>query len=565
MVGCRLPFGAKKEKSGAEKYPEFLTIDVFDTQANIQGLQRGWFAHIVREKFNMQLNIIAPNQEGNGEAAYETMRASGKLGDLILTGVENGRLSELVREGLILDISDYFDGCDNLKKYEKQIEITSGYAGAQGIFAVPSEISELSLTSAADFDEPTNAPSIRWDLYKSVGYPEIGSLEDLLDVLSAMQQKAGKSDSGKGVYALSLFGDWDGGAMQNASALAALYGYDTQGFVMLNPGTGDMESIADPDSLYFRILQFLFNANQMGLVDPESTIQNYETVAKKFQDGAVIYSFWPWMGTSLYNSEEHLAVGKGFASVVIDDASYLTWGNYPNGKQSFSIMIGSGTKDPQRMVDFVDFLYSPEGIECCGSPTGDFRGPKGLTWTETEEGPVLTDFGVEAFINMNTSLEVPEQFGGGIWKQGVSALNFKPVDRQMTDDDSVPYYYGMWDDYRVRSATSVSDDWSKHYGTDSTPINYFEDKDMITIIPGTDWVAEEYPDYIKTVESQCRQTLIEYSWKMVFADSYEEYETLKNELIGILDRLGFEEVIKLNMEQAEDRYEAFSAAREVYQ
>ncbi len=555
LTGCGLPFGDQGKTEGEKKYPEFLTIDVFDTQANTHGLQRGWFAHIVREKFNMQLNIISQNLDHNGEATYETMRASGKLGDLIMTNVDDGRLSELVREGLVLDMSSYLEGCENLKKYKKQMEATSAYAGVDGVWAIASEISENAATEPSDYVEPTNAPFVRFDLYKRLGYPRISTIENILPVLKEMQNVAGKSDSGENVYGFSLFRDWDGGAMQNAGALTALYGYDVQDFVLLNPDTGDIQSIADKDSIYFRMVKLLFDANQMGLVDPESPYQNYETVAGKMKDGAVLYSLWPWMGESLYNSDDHLAQGKGFESIVVEDASYLTWGNDPDGKQSFSLMIGANTKDPQRLVDFVDWLYSPEGIECCGSPTGNFRGPEGLTWEETTDGPKLTDFGVDAFINMKTDLEVPEEFGGGTWISGVSWLNFKPLDKQEKDDRGNPYYYGMWQDYQDRTATLITDDWKAHYRTELTPIGYFEEKDMITVVPGTEWVQEEYPDYLKTIQEQCKQTIIDYSWRMVFSVSEDEFYRLKQELLGTLSRLDYDKFLEFNIENARKRYE----------
>jgi len=555
LTGCGLPFGDQGKTEGEKKYPEFLTIDVFDTQANTQGLQRGWFAHIVREKFNMQLNIISQTLDHNGEATYETMRASGKLGDLIMTNVDDGRLSELVREGLVLDMSSYLEGCENLKKYKKQMEATSAYAGVDGVWAIASEISENAATEPSDYVEPTNAPFVRFDLYKQLGYPRIPTIEDILPVLKEMQNVAGKSDSGENVYGFSLFRDWDGGAMQNAGALTALYGYDVQDFVLLNPDTGDIQSIADKDSIYFRMVKLLFDANQMGLVDPESPYQSYENVAGKMKDGAVLYSLWPWMGESLYNSDDHLAQGKGFESKDVEDASYLTWGNDPDGKQSFSLMIGANTKDPQRLVDFVDWLYSPEGIECCGSPTGNFRGPEGLTWEETTDGPKLTDFGVDAFINMKTDLEVPEEFGGGTWIQGVSWLNFKPLDKQEKDERGNPYYYGMWQDYQDRTATLITDDWKDHYRTELTPIGYFEENDMITVVPGTEWVQEEYPDYLKTIQEQCKQTIIDYSWRMVFSVSEDEFYRLKNELLGTLSRLDYDRFLEANIENAKKRYE----------
>ena len=565
LTGCGLPFGDQDKTEGEKKYPEFITIDVFDTQANTQGLQRGWFAHIVKEKFNMQLNIIAPNQDRSGEATYETMRASGKLGDLIMTNVDDGRLSELVREGLVLDMSPYLEECDNLKKYRKQMEATSAYANADGIWAISSEISENPATEPSDYVEPTNAPFIRFDLYKKLGYPKVYTLEDILPVLKNMQTVAGTSDSGEEVYAFSLFRDWDGGAMQNAGALAALYGYDAQDFVLLNPDTGDIQSIADKDSLYFRMLKFLFDANQMGLVDPQSPYQNYETVAGKIKDGAVLYALWPWMGESLYNSDDHLAQGKGFESIVIEDASYLTWGNDPDGKQSFSLMIGAGTKDPQRLVDFVNWLYSPEGIECCGSPTGNFRGPEGLTWEMSDGSPKLTEFGIDAFINMKTDLEVPEEFGGGTWIQGAAWFNFKPLDKQEVDDQGVPYYYGMWQDYQEKTATYITDDWKEHYKTELTPIGYFDEKDMITVVPGTEWVQDEYPDYLKTIQEQCRQTIIDYSWRMVFSESEDEFFRLKEELLGTLSRLDYNKFLEFNIENAKKRYEVLKQAKEVSQ
>ena len=73
------------------KYEEFLTIDVFDSQANYQGIQGGWFGEIVKEKFNMELNIIAPNVAGGGDTLFQTRSASGNLGDLVLYSAQGGK------------------------------------------------------------------------------------------------------------------------------------------------------------------------------------------------------------------------------------------------------------------------------------------------------------------------------------------------------------------------------------------------------------------------------------------------------------------------------------------
>ncbi len=41
-----------------------ITVDVYDGLANYMGIQNGWFGKVVKDKFNMELNIIAPQRRG---------------------------------------------------------------------------------------------------------------------------------------------------------------------------------------------------------------------------------------------------------------------------------------------------------------------------------------------------------------------------------------------------------------------------------------------------------------------------------------------------------------------
>ena len=36
-----------------------MTVEVFDQLANYQGEQKGWFAKVIKDKFNIKLNIVA--------------------------------------------------------------------------------------------------------------------------------------------------------------------------------------------------------------------------------------------------------------------------------------------------------------------------------------------------------------------------------------------------------------------------------------------------------------------------------------------------------------------------
>jgi multiple sugar transport system substrate-binding protein/putative aldouronate transport system substrate-binding protein len=539
----------------SNKYPDFITVDVFDSQANFQGIQSGWFAKVVKDKFNMELNIIAPNVAGGGDTLYQTRSANGNLGDLILTNADQGRLKDLVTANLVLDMSSYITNEKNLQDRMAAIKNTSALAAANGLWAVPSQTSLLSPTEPTEATDPTNAPSLRWDLYKQLGYPTIGTLEDLLPILKKMQDNAGTSTSGKKVYAFSLFKDWDGDLMQNAGALTALYGYNPQGFALYAVAGDDIQSIIDDKSQYVRGLKFLYNANQMGLVDPESTTQNFDTVAAKYTDGAVLYSLWPWLGGGMYNTADNTAAGKGFASATLQDGKYVSWGNTPLGTNTFTIMVGSKAKDPQRLVDFIDWLYSPEGIEMSATQTGGKCGPEGLTWELKDGKPVLTDFGKKAFVSMDQTLEVPAEWGGGTWKDGISALNYNAVGITEVDPTSgINYNYSRWDDYATLTQTALSKDWSEHNDNYLSAIQYFKDKNFLAVVPGIPFVGQDYSTDIQAIKEQCKQIIVQYSWQMVFAKDDAEFNSLLKEMQDTVTGLGFDQVYAIDKKNCEDRY-----------
>lgn len=231
MTGCGGDSDTSSAASGGANsdgtYSDFITVDVFAGQANYQGLQSGWFAKVVKDKFNMELNIIAPNVAGGGDTLFQTRSAAGDLGDLILTNADGGRLQNLVTAGLVMDMTDLLADAENVHQYDTAIETVNELAGAEGIYAIPSEVSQSAPTEASESLEPTFGPYLRWDAYKAVGYPEIKDLNGLLDVLKQMQEAVPTSDSGKQTYALSFFKDWDGNMMNNAKQPTCFYVYES--------------------------------------------------------------------------------------------------------------------------------------------------------------------------------------------------------------------------------------------------------------------------------------------------------------------------------------------------
>lgn len=143
--------------SSNSKYKKEITIDVFDAMANYQGVQSGWFAKVVKEKFNMKLNIIAPNVAGGGDTLFQTRSTAGNLGDLVIIGTENGKLKDTVKAGLLKDMSKLLKGKDVMKNYKMAITKTNELTGKKGVYAIPSEIFNQSPNASTDGSEHQDA------------------------------------------------------------------------------------------------------------------------------------------------------------------------------------------------------------------------------------------------------------------------------------------------------------------------------------------------------------------------------------------------------------------------
>lgn len=551
LAGCGGAAESETDAASSESgYDETITIDVYNGLANYMGMQEGWFAKIVRDKFNMELNIIAPNVAGNGDTLYQTRTAAGDLGDLII--VDNGQqYNELVEAGLLTDASEYYETMENVQRFDAAVQNLN--KDADGLYGFPTSVSTLKATDPSEGLDPTFGAYVRWDLYGEQGYPEIGTLEDLLPVIQKMQEDNPTTDSGKKVYGFSLFSDWDGNMMNAGKQLVTYYGYDESGFVLAKADGSDYQSILDSDSEYIRALKFYFEANQMGLVDPESTTQNYDTLFAKFQEGQVLFSWWPWLGQAAFNTTTNLTEGKGFMLAPIQDQKIFSYGAEVYGGKQF-IGIGSNAEDPERIAAFIDWLYSSEGVLANSSQTSGSSGPEGLTWEMKDGKPVLTEFGKQALLDGDG--DVPEEYGGGSYKDGVSALNVNtvlPID--INPDTGFPYAYTMWESYQNETTDPVKEDWSKNMGGAESTIGYLEENDQLLVAPGASYVAPEDSSEISTLRNQAKATIIEYSWRMVFAKDEAEFDQLLKEMQETADGLGYQTVLEFDMNNAKDQNE----------
>jgi multiple sugar transport system substrate-binding protein/putative aldouronate transport system substrate-binding protein len=532
-----------------ESWDEELTVDVFDGLANQMGNQPGWFGHMVREQFALTLNVIAPNVAGGGDTLYNTRVAAGDLGDIILTDVGQ-KLDELVDGGLLADLTPYYEHMTSASRFDDAVQKAS--EGKDGIYAIPTQVSSIKPTEPSEGIDPTFGPFLRWDLYKEVGYPEIGTLEDLLPVLKSMQDAQPTTDGGERTYALSLFSDWDGNFMNNAKQPCCYYGYDEVGFVLAKADGSDFQSILDADSLYVRVLRWFFEANRLGIVDPESTTQNYDTLFSKIQADRVLFSFWPWQGQAAYNTEANIAEGKGFMIAPMADQRIFSYGASIYGAEQV-FAVGADAEDPQRAAAFIDWLYSSAGVYANSSQTMGAAGPQGLTWELNADGaPELTDFGRQALLG--DGAEVPAEWGGGDYIDGSSWLNVTTVlGNDIDPETGAPYNYKMWETYQASVSNPLVEDWAGRMGGAATTMEYLTANDMIAVAPGASYVAPEDSSEVDTIRNQVKAVIVENSWKMAFAADEAEFEALLEGLQSTADGLGYQTVLEVDMANAKEQ------------
>ncbi len=547
--------GNGEDTPGSADRPE-ITLDVFSMRSNFSGEQPGWFAKVIKDKFNIKLNIMASNLEGGGDLKFQSLMAGGNLGDLIIFGDTDSKYLDAIEAGMLLDWNK--DGLldqygKNLKEHAaKALEKNqTNFGGGTSVYGVGGEVGPDS-EGPSEGRDLNYHPNLRWDLYEQLGRPEIKTMEDYLPVLKAMKDLQPTSDSGKPVYAFSMWPDWDGNLMMNAKAWAGMHGFEENdgvnpgGFTLISADTEEIQGLLDEDSYYMRALKLYFDANQMGLVDPDSLTQNFDTVVDKIRDGQILFVWFSWLDDA-YNTPEREAEGKGFHLVPFQEERAFSNGFNPYGGTA-TWSIGSKTKYPERVLELIDWLYSPEGTMVSN------YGPEGMMWELKDGKPVLTALGEEAFPSNATP--IPDEFGGGVWDKGRNQLNNTTFKLSaINPDNGDPYDYLLWSSTLDKNPSKLEENWRAAMGAD-TPVEWFVKNNKIAvqkaIFTGEPYV--EMSDDLLQKKGQVASVIKQYSWQMVYAKSEAEFNKLKDEMVTKAKGLGYDELVAFNKQETEKTF-----------
>lgn len=527
-----------------------MTIEIFDVAANYQGVQTGWFAKVVKDRFNIELNIIAPQVAG--DAIYQTRSSSGNLGDILI--LESGQFKECVDAGLIKDISADIWNYSNLADYKDQIDVlNNGLEGNDNgaTYGIPTEMLSTSPTSYSQ-DTIYSSPLLRWDLYKELGTPDIADLDGLLDVLEQMMEKHPTNDAGDACYAMSLWPDWDGGdgmlGIANVVQLTTWYGEKIKGSAILKPD-GTFIPLTDKNGTYYKILKFLYEANQRGLVDPDSATQDWNSACAKMSAGQVYLMWYSWQ-TGFWNSTERLKDGKGFIFTPVADQEYYADADvyYGSGRVW---AVGSQVDDEKyaKIMEFLDWYASPEGLMF------QHAGIEGFNYEVGEDGK-FTQINSNALMD---NLNVPEEWGGGGYSDGNNAINQWIVNANSINPlTGESYVVTYWSSYKEETLTDMKREWRERFDAEE-PADYMKKNNKLIISPNVSVSLPIDTADISVIRNQCNETICDYSWRMIYASDDANVDALWDEMSKTLDGYGFQDLVKFDTDKYQIELDAKNA------
>jgi len=527
---------------------EPISLTIYSQTANYTGEQIGWFGQILLEKFNVKVNIV-----NDADGVFVTRMESGNLGDIVIFGSDGGDYLEAIDKNMLFDWNE-----DNLlTEYGPYIKENMAKALEKNASISPDKTTVYGFgfgvaTSAEDHQSYFYHPDIRWDLYSQLGYPKVNTLEDYIDLLAQMKEICPTSDSGHETYGVSLFNDWDENMVMFVKATAALYGYDEFGIGLYDVETQTWQDCLQDGGMYLRCLRFYNQLFQKGLLDPDSMTQGWDGAQEDYTGGVSLFSIFSYLGSSQYNTEEHLNEGKAMYSLAMEEQKTLNYGLNVFGS-SRVWTIGASTQYPELCMEIINYLCTPEG-----RMVSEY-GPQGVTWDYDENGKTyLTELGLKTVADRDTELTGDYT---GSFRDGANQMNNITwiIDATNPDSNGETYNYLNWASYNATQNYDILTDWRNWSGF-TTQDEYLDSRSHIISV-GTTYSEAARNEDLELKWQQVSTAICDYSWQAIYAANDDEFNAIVAEMKEVTAGYGYEEVCQFYRDEAVVRKAAEDAVK----
>jgi multiple sugar transport system substrate-binding protein/putative aldouronate transport system substrate-binding protein len=320
-------------------------------------------------------------------------------------------------------------------------------------------------------------------------------------------------------------------------------GSDGQSPVLIG-ADGRLSTITDDGNPYLKILQFFYKANQMGIVDPDSGTQQWDSVSSKFGSRRA-YLLWNNWHLGFWNSTERGNARQNYVlSPVGDMKIFQPADTYFGSDRTWGIGSKVSSEKLTRILEFLDWYSGSEGLNYA------YNGLLGFTYTKLADGTYTrTPIAETRFVD-NPPVPGSYGFGTGGFNDGNNWLNQWIVTEAATDPvTKQSYMYSLWPDEIRKAATTTSKEWAAKYGGAANEELYLEKAGLITVVPSVNIALPSDTTDIQLIRAQCGDLICDTSWKMIFAKNEAEFNKLWSDMKAKLIGFGYDQLVQFDKQK----------------
>ena len=525
LTGCLAGCGDKSKGSDADVNVKLSVWPPEMAQNFPSGQQTDPVMKKIEEKFNVTMDIDThPTDE-----KFNVLLASNSLPDIVQTQAKY--VQRIIESDTAIPLDEYMEklGTDITTNAPKAVEFSKENFsnGTNKLYFLPTQVGEQSGASAIV------GQFVRWDYYKELGYPEINSDDDWLNVVEQMQKLHPTNEDGEKVYGFSPWFDWDLWPYYMGGAFLTSYTYMLDGMLQIDRKTDEISSMIydKENSLLWQGTKFWFKANQKGLLDPDALTQKYDTAIQKGSTNKVLSSQAVWQTRD--SNQVLKSAGyedRGYASMPIPrkNQEYAV-SNKEAGDANRMWFVNKSCKDPERAMQILNYLYSREGANMI------INGIEGVDFTvENGKRKVTQEF-------LDTQKNNPEWVGvtGATKYQNWCGLGTyydwdKENDEKLIISDR---------ETAIANMSPMDKDFCERYGVE-LPGEYPEEKGVL-VEDNTGMVTALLPETstdVKRTDDKILSYLQSNLPKMILASSEEEFNSLQDQIINEIKGMGYDDV-----------------------
>mgnify|MGYP002793760635 CR=1 FL=1 len=537
---------AKKDKKAADDLSEHVEITLGGI--NSGDSSEDWPTEnlkMLEEKFNVTFKA-----QGYDNESLNLDLSGGTTCDIIQ--VTDSHIAGVLKGKHAVNLEDYKDIAPNIFSDRMQFRndvmktFKSDKKGGQYFVTPRVNIGDLSVNYGTRLN---NGYVVRWDLYKEIGCPEINNDDDYIKALKAMKEIYPETEDGLPVYAMSPYND------------AGLHPYFmkgcvTEGYMYLNGGlyaqnvetnelVSDVYDVENPDVVtpFWSSMEFYNRLYKEGLLDPDAFIATQSDLSEKYEKEQYLGGTSDWLFSS-HNTNARKEDSETLKQYVILPAK-MGWANenHAAGWAGKYFFVSSHSKNIERAVMILDYLQSPEFSRAVDS------GVEGR-WEAGEDGkPALTD----DTINMKEDGSRTDEWKAtGIGEGNLNCFVGESSYNRLDDGGLV----NLWleDDMLNRGLTAAEKDMCETLDL-TIPSDVL--KNHVEAGTSTDFrncnmaiqmALEVTPKDIVRIDTNCAEIAVNAVPSLIQAETEEDFQAAKADLMEQLKGAGIEDSVKWWME-----------------